>query len=299
MSGFCFPIGSSTVVYTATDAAGNSATCTFNVTVQDICATDTLPPTIVNCPQNRNLSVAGDTCFSITWTAPTASDNCRLNSLTSNFPLNTCFPVGTNRVIYTATDAQGNRATCFFDVVVVNICAGDLIPPIIRNCPRDTTVTTTATCAVVTWQEIIVTDNCFTPRVSANFASGTCFPLGITTVVFTATDNNRNTATCSRRVNVIRPNRTVELDPELSEVHLFPNPTEGVVFLKLNSVASKKITVRFTDITGRLVFEKNQTVSIGENQFVFDLKVLPNAVYSLSLYEDGLPIYTPLRFVKM
>src|SRR6185503_4802731 len=45
-SGSTFPVGTTTVMATATDAAGNTATCSFTVTVND-----TQPPTI-SCPAN-------------------------------------------------------------------------------------------------------------------------------------------------------------------------------------------------------------------------------------------------------
>jgi Subtilase family/HYR domain len=39
-SGFCFPVGATTVTCTATDSSANVATCTFTVTVFDICLQD-------------------------------------------------------------------------------------------------------------------------------------------------------------------------------------------------------------------------------------------------------------------
>ncbi len=39
-SGSCFPLGTTTVACTATDLAGNTASCTFNVTVFDLCVQD-------------------------------------------------------------------------------------------------------------------------------------------------------------------------------------------------------------------------------------------------------------------
>src|SRR5262249_56108627 len=47
-SGSLFPAGVTTITYTATDAGGLTATCTFTVTVSP----DTQPPSIVNCPVN-------------------------------------------------------------------------------------------------------------------------------------------------------------------------------------------------------------------------------------------------------
>src|SRR6185503_12292687 len=46
-SGSCFPVGTTTVTCTATDASGNTATCSFTVTVFNVCLQDDANPTIV------------------------------------------------------------------------------------------------------------------------------------------------------------------------------------------------------------------------------------------------------------
>ncbi len=46
-SGSCFPLGTTTVTCTATDLAGNTASCTFNVTVFDLCVQDDGNPSTV------------------------------------------------------------------------------------------------------------------------------------------------------------------------------------------------------------------------------------------------------------
>ena len=46
--GDSFNVGSTTVIYTFTDMAGNQAQCSFTVTVTT--GTDTTPPVIANCP---------------------------------------------------------------------------------------------------------------------------------------------------------------------------------------------------------------------------------------------------------
>ena len=65
-------IGTTTVTWTATDAAGNTQTCTQSVTVSD-----TEKP-IITCP--ANVSVAADaglcTATAVTLGTPTATDNC-------------------------------------------------------------------------------------------------------------------------------------------------------------------------------------------------------------------------------
>src|SRR5690606_17722894 len=91
-SGDFFPVGTTTVTYTFTDSAGNSSICTFDVTV-----TDTISPVIVNCPSNITVSNSGSACgANVSWTAPTASDNCGAVSISSTHNPGTFFPVGTH-----------------------------------------------------------------------------------------------------------------------------------------------------------------------------------------------------------
>ena len=126
--GSCFPVGTTTVTYKATDAKGNSATCAFTVTVTKTnpCDTDNEPPTFTNCPTNITLSTANG-CAVANWVAPTATDNCGTPSVsvtstpTAGLSIGSCFPVGTTTVTYKATDAKGNSAICTFTVKVVKI----------------------------------------------------------------------------------------------------------------------------------------------------------------------------------
>ena len=209
-SGTCFPIGTTTVTYTATDAKNNTSTCSFNVTVTakpiDPCTMDATQPTIQNCPSNIALSTIGS-CEAATWTAPAATDNCGIASITSNFASGTCFPIGTTKIIYTAFDNKNNSSTCNFDVTVtavpVDPCATDVTKPVFQNCPLNIVQSTSATCTNVNWVAPTATDNCGVPTITSSHNSGTCFPLGATIVTYTATDAKNNKGTCSFVVNVL------------------------------------------------------------------------------------------------
>jgi len=53
-SGDTFSAGTTTVTYTATDASGNVANCSFDITV-----TDTDAPVFANCPTDMTISAGG------------------------------------------------------------------------------------------------------------------------------------------------------------------------------------------------------------------------------------------------
>ncbi|WP_254094638.1 HYR domain-containing protein [Dawidia soli] len=190
-----FPAGTTTtVIYTAQDAAGNSATCSFTVTVNDNTA-----PVITGCPAGVNVTTDA-TCQAIaTWTPPVATDNC-LVTLTSTHTPGDAFPTGTTTVIYTATDDAGNVTTCSFDVI-----ARDAVAPVFANCPGNITAAASDTeCgASVRWTPPTASDNCAgIVNLSATHAPGDLFAVGTTIVTYTATDISGNRATCSFTITV-------------------------------------------------------------------------------------------------
>jgi hypothetical protein len=104
-----------------------------SIIVSDQCATDAIAPVLTACPASQSVTTTNNACKIVTWTAPTATDNCSTPSVTSTQASGFCFPVGTTTVIYTATDAKLNKSTCSFNVTVTNTgtppvsCTGNLI----------------------------------------------------------------------------------------------------------------------------------------------------------------------------
>ena len=206
-AGKCFPVGTTNVVYTATDARGNVKECVFTVTVTKltgVCATDFTKPTLSRCPTNISL-VSIDSCTFVNWTAPTATDNCGTPTVTPSKEPNTCFKQGITTVVYTAKDGNNNTATCAFTVSIMKPCADDFTKPRFPFCPSDISVTTYDSCAKATWVMPVATDNCSAATVTSPYESGTCFKVGVRTIIYTAKDANNNTATCSFKVTITNP----------------------------------------------------------------------------------------------
>jgi hypothetical protein len=120
-SGSTFPVGVTTVTATATDTSGNTATCSFTVTVMD-----TQAPVIV-CPTNVVVvpPTMGDPCAVVNYPAPVVTDNCPGATFVCAPASGSCFPVGVTTVTCTATDASGNTATCSFNVTTFDLCVQD------------------------------------------------------------------------------------------------------------------------------------------------------------------------------
>ncbi|GAP69295.1 por secretion system C-terminal sorting domain [Bacteroidales bacterium 6E] len=189
-SGSAFPVGTTTVTYTATDVNGYTTTASFDVVV-----TDAEYPEITGMPADFNVDTDPGTCTAVvTWDAPSANDNCEVASFTSSHASGSAFPVGTTTVTYTATDVNGYTTTASFDVVVT-----DAEYPEITGMPADFNVDTDpGTCtAVVTWDAPSANDNCGVASLTGDYASGHAFPVGTTTITYTATDVNGNTTTAS------------------------------------------------------------------------------------------------------
>jgi hypothetical protein len=114
-SGGVFPVGTTTLTYSATDAHGNTGSATQVVTVID----NTQP--VISCPANITIEPTCPTGAIATYATPTATDNCAVQSVTRNagsLASGSVFPIGTSTVTHTATDIYGNQSSCSFTVTV-------------------------------------------------------------------------------------------------------------------------------------------------------------------------------------
>ena len=193
--GASFAVGSTTVTYTSVDPAGNTTTSSFTVTV-----TDDEDPAIAGNPGNlTQTSDAGQCSALVSWTAPTATDNCAISTFTSTHNSNDAFAVGTTTVTYTATDIHGNSSTSTFNVTVT-----DDEDPTISDMPANITQTADAgECnAVVTWADPTTDDNCAISTFTSTHNSGDTFNVGTTTVTYTSMDVNGNSSSASFTITV-------------------------------------------------------------------------------------------------
>ena len=206
-----FLIGTTTVIWTVTDAAGNTATATQVVTV-----VDNINPTIT-APAAVSVNVDTGICTAtgVTLGTATTADNCSVVSTTNDAP--TTFPLGTTTVTYTVTDGSGNTATATQIVTVVDNINPTITAPIAVSANVNA-----GTCGALatgfTLGTATTADNCSVAS-TTNDAPIT-FPLGTTTVTWIVTDGSGNTATATQVVTVVdnelpivlTQNATVQLD---------------------------------------------------------------------------------------
>ncbi len=193
-----YPGGTTNVVWTATDAAGNAATCAQTVTVVDNQA-----PTIT-CPDNITANTDAGFCSAVVnYTAPAGTDNCsgQTTARTAGLASGAAFPVGSTTNTFVVTAANSQTASCSFTVTVTD----NLAPSI--TCPANTTVSANSSCegAVGTHSAVSATDNCGTPTVlQSNSGDGNLSGSNDSeTVTLTANDGNGNSANCSFTVTLI------------------------------------------------------------------------------------------------
>ncbi len=167
------------------------------------------------CPPNTNVVTCSSNAV-VSFT-PVASTSCgTIISLVSTPPSGSVFPLGTTTVTCTATDSQGQTASCTFTVTVL----GDTTPPTLDcNCLTNPAVnpvlvpltvyacqaTIPDLCAAAS---ICASDNCGPPVCSQSPVAGTSVGPGTHPIIVTVTDASSNSASCLVIFTVIAPTQT-------------------------------------------------------------------------------------------
>ena len=190
-SGSTFPETTTPVQYTATDRWGNTATCSFNVTVIDIVA-----PQFSGCPDNMQVNTLGGACsMPVSWTQPTATDNCSADPLVFSVPESgAVFPVGFSTVHVFVQDLSGNQDTCTFVVEVIGQAISLTSQPANQSfigCD-----------AIATWIPPVPTGVCGPFTLTHNYAPGDTFDIGTTAVIYTLSDTLGHTVNSTFTVTV-------------------------------------------------------------------------------------------------
>lgn len=195
-TGSTFPLGTTTVDCTATDASGKSSTKSFKVTV-----VDTTKPVFQNVPANIVTPATDPDGAVVTYTPPTATDAVSgATTVTCDPPAGTKFPKGFTTVTCSTTDGADNKNTVTF---TVNVTEGpDVTGPTI-SVPQDMNVEATSPSgAAVTYTVTATDDRDPSPMLTCTPASGSTFAIGTTTVNCAATDASSNSTDASFKVTV-------------------------------------------------------------------------------------------------
>ncbi|MEC9475666.1 MAG: HYR domain-containing protein [Planctomycetota bacterium] len=221
-SGSQFPVGETTVSLTATDIHNNSTTVDFTVDVIDQEA-----PQILNTPADITSGTdAGECGASLTWDAPSATDNCEIDTFETSHTSGDFFDVGNTAVMLTATDIHGNTTTVAFVVIVE-----DTEDPEIAGLPAGLSYNTEpGICtATATWTDPAITDNCGIDSSSSTHLPGEDFPVGTTEVTYSTVDIHGNTMEASFLVTVVDEEDPQIIDlPDRITIPTEPGLCEGI-----------------------------------------------------------------------
>ena len=186
-SGETFPLGTTLVTCTAQDSRGNTGSNSFSVSVQDADAP------VVNVPASITVEANGPNGAVVNYAAVTATDTGSGTLQATCFPPSgATIPLGTWLVECTATDSSGNIGRASFSIRV-----RDTTPPVL-TIPGALAIQSSGPVAATdsrirtflggaTATDIVDTN----PAVTTNAPSS--FPVGVTTVTFTARDDAGNT----------------------------------------------------------------------------------------------------------
>ena len=196
-----YSAGDNVVTYTAVDFSGNSTTCSFMVTINDI-----EDPTIT-CPADITISAEPGVCEAyVSVGFPMVADNCSILSVTNTYnntpDASDTYPLGVNNVFFVVYDPSNNSDLC-----QVIITVEDNEDPTV-TCPADITQTAdNGSCgAMVTIPLPTANDNCSIDSVLNNFNgladASDVYPVGNTAVIYVATDGSGNTMDCTFNVTI-------------------------------------------------------------------------------------------------
>jgi uncharacterized repeat protein (TIGR01451 family) len=209
-SGSFFPIGTTQVVVTSSTGGGG---CSFTVTV-----VDTAAPTI-SCPSNISVTANPGQAEAFVPNPNGSSSNVGTPTTTGDQPLTVTgsredgdaltgsYPIGVTNITWVAQDPSGRQATCTQRITVLP----DHVLTI--SCPANVSVNSPNGCDPATGVNVgTATANSPTATITALRSDGQAlndpYPVGITTISWTATDTDTQSASCSQTVTVVGSDTT-------------------------------------------------------------------------------------------
>jgi len=259
----CFPVGTTTVTWTATDIHGNISTATQLVTRNpeiniDICAVITRTIYAGVGPQSVNLNstvTGGTPGYSYSWSPSTG-----LNDATIANPI--ASPTVTTNYTLTVTDALGCQRS--LDITI------DVLPLSAAVCSGSGNNVKFSICHIppgnpTNPQNICIAANALNAHlISGSNGHNNCYlgPCGQQLCFSTTTSN----APFTNNKQI----QTIEEVAEAFKVKVYPNPGAGASNIQVISKSNEPITVRIMDMNGVVrevssKLSKTNSISVGTN----------------------------------
>ncbi len=196
IAGTTLSLGTHTITITSTDEALNSASCSFDLTINDI----TAPSMFCLTNQVREVTDGCDYSVEDFTSSIIVTDNCGLGSLSQIPSQGTSLSIGNHTIEIHAEDAVGNESICTFNLLVQ-----DSTNPIVV-CPGDQIRSASASCIYLLedfTSLASVTESCGVDSNTQLPAPGALLSPGVYTVEITVVDDSGNTGTCSFELTVV------------------------------------------------------------------------------------------------
>lgn len=224
-SGSVFPIGTTTVDCSATDAHSNTGHASFTVTVTLSAVVDTTPP-VLTVPADFAVTTESASGKVVSYTVSATDDLDGPITPTCTPASGSLFPVGATGVSCSATDKHGNTASAGF-TITVNLV--DTTAPVI-TVPASFSVAAPDPSGVVVTYAASATDNLDGPLTPVCApASGTKFPVGATTVTCTAVDAHSNQSQETFVVTVVFSDTDPPVLAAVADIRAEANGPDGAV----------------------------------------------------------------------
>ena len=183
-----FPLGETTVTWTAVDASGNSASVTQTVTI-----IDTTSPSL-SIPQDQTVEATSLDQTFVNIGQAEAHDITGISSIVNNAP--DVFPLGVTLIAWTATDNHGNITTAYQTITVEDTIAPTII------IPEDITAEAIdPDTNYIELGELVTSDSVGVESITNDKPDA--FPFGSTTVTWTVTDISGNISEVAQTVTLI------------------------------------------------------------------------------------------------
>ncbi|MGB3006562.1 MAG: HYR domain-containing protein, partial [Chitinophagaceae bacterium] len=273
-SGTAFAIGTTTVNVTATDACGNSSTCSFTVTV-----IDGQLPVISSHPVNKTVCSGSTATFNVVstnavsyqwqaWNGTTWNDiagatgaTLTLNGVTVSMNTNS-YRV---RVIGLCTTVISNHASLYVNPLPVVTLTTSIPPTLLPGQSLAITAVTNPSGGSYVWYK---NGAVISGASSATLAGLTVNDIG--TYKVTYTDPN----------GCVRTSADLVVSGQASgNLYVYPNPNTGLFEVRFFNLPNEMATVSVYDSKGARVYRKALTTTITYTSIGIDISSLPGGNY--------------------
>ncbi|MDY8134325.1 FG-GAP-like repeat-containing protein [Aquimarina sp. 2201CG5-10] len=302
----CTNIGTNTVILTVTDVNGNSDTNTAIVTVED-----NVLSSVVTQDITVQLDASGNASITPAQVDNGSSDNCGIQSMSLDVTSFDCTNIGTNTVILTVTDVNGNS-----DTNAATVTVEDNVSPVVLTQNITVQLDASGNASITTAQiDNGSSDACGIQLMSLDITSFDCTNVGTNTVALTVTDVNGNSDTNTATVivedtvgpSVVTQDITVQLDASgnanitAAQIDNGSSDNCGIQSMSLDTssfdcinVGANTVTLTVTDVNGNsgintaiVTVEDNVTSSIITQNITVQLDVSGNATISPAQIDNG------------